>query len=276
MDEEFHHFIQSSKATNTKYGNTVAYNALRRYMDNILNDNRNILSLEPKELDNLLGKYFMNATKLDGTPFEPDSLSTFLRGLNRYLEANKYGHNILQSELFNTSRQVLLAKRKQLTQQGGGNKPCATRELSEQEVDILFQEKYFGIENASSLVNVMWWLTSLHFGFRARNESRKMKWGDVVLESDTNTNIEFLEWGVERGTKTRIGLENEVKRAYSPRVYATSDDRCPVMIYKEFKRRRPSDACTDDSPLLVVSCLLFLLFLLTHLHAYLACFYCCY
>ena len=244
---EFHTFIQNAEAKNTKYGTTTAFNAFRRYLDSV-DEQRDILTLAPDILNNLLGSFFIHGTKKDGSVFEPDSLSTIHRGIQRYLDTKKYGFNILHNEIFQTSRQVLAAKRKTLTQQGRGNKPCATRELDPTEVDTLFREKYFGADNPASLTNVIWWLTSLHFGFRARNEARKLTWGDIVLAYDENEKQEYLEWGVERGTKTRKGLENEVKRAYAPRVYATNDERCPIMLYKQYKLRRPVESCALDSP----------------------------
>jgi len=43
---------------------------------------------------------------------------------------------------------------------------------------------------------------SLHFGFRAKDESRKLRWGDVQLQQDKDGE-EMLVWLAERGTKTR-------------------------------------------------------------------------
>ena len=44
------------------------------------------------------------------------------------------------------------------------------------------------------------------FGFRARDESRKLRWGDVQLQQQ-NDSQEVLVWLAERGTKTRHGQE---------------------------------------------------------------------
>uniref|UniRef100_A0A7M5X9E4 ZMYM2-like/QRICH1 C-terminal domain-containing protein n=1 Tax=Clytia hemisphaerica TaxID=252671 RepID=A0A7M5X9E4_9CNID len=93
----------------------------------------------------------------------------------------------------------------------------------------------------------MWWNLSLHFGFRARDESRKLRWGDVVVEKDP-VKGECLVLIKERGSKTRQGKENEEKRFYNPCVYAIEGDRCPVDLYKEFKERRPSEALKDEAP----------------------------
>ena len=67
----------------------------------------------------------------------------------------------------------MAVKRKQFVKKGLGNNPNATREL-EEDVDKQFEEGY--------IQRAMWWFISLHFGFRARDESRKCCWGDVGLE----------------------------------------------------------------------------------------------
>ena len=75
---------------------------------------------------------------------------------------------------------------------------------------------------------------ALHFGFRARDESRKLKWGDIVLQEDNETGNEILIWKSERG--------------YNPTAQATNNERCPVYYYKKFKSHRPEEMNNADSP----------------------------
>ena len=77
----------------------------------------------------------------------------------------------------------------------------------------------------------MWWFLSLHLGFRARDESRKLLWGDVQLQQQ-NDGQEVLVWLAERGAKTRHGQERGHQRAFQPKIYATNTARCPVSFYK--------------------------------------------
>ena len=79
------------------------------------------------------------------------------------------------------------------------------------------------MQDAHTLQKTMWWLISLHFGFRARDEARKLQWGDVVLESDPERG-ECIVLICERGTKTRTGKENQEKRFYNPTAYATGNE----------------------------------------------------
>ena len=143
---------------------------------------------------------------------------------------------------------MLAAKRKSLVKKGLGNKPNATRELTQDEIKKLFETKFFSFENPVALQRALWWFISLHFGFRARDEARKLCWGDVGLEFDDSKQKNFLVWYCERGTKTRNGDENQEQRMYNPRIYETGNNNCPVKYYNIFKESRPSDSFTSDSP----------------------------
>ena len=126
--------------------------------------------------------------------------------------------NILKDNEFSKSREVLAAKRKNLVRQGKGNCPNATRELTEAEEDALFENGQFGVQDPKSLQRALWWLLPLHFGWRARDESRKLCWGDVGLASDPESDSEYLMRKSERGSKTRTGQDDGHQRADSARM----------------------------------------------------------
>jgi hypothetical protein len=92
----------------------------------------------------------------------------------------------------------------------------------------------------------MWWFLSMHFGFRARDESRKLRWSDVELQNDPEDNREMLVWLAERGTKTRSGQEQGHQREFQPKLHATNSD--PVEFYKKFRSHRPVEMNKPDSP----------------------------
>ena len=94
----------------------------------------------------------------------------------------------------------------------------------------------------------MWWFLSLHFGFRARDESRKLCWGDVIVSEDPDTGKEMMVWQAERGTKTRQGQEFSHQRAFNPTLHATDQERCPIKYYKSFREHRPTEMNSPESP----------------------------
>ena len=216
-------------------------NTVARYMKDI-GKNVKVENLPAAELDHHLCKFFMNIRKKNGQEYEPDSISGFQRSIQRYLSEKGSPINILKDKDFEKSRKVLAAKRKSLIHEHGkGNKPQAATALEDEEEDALFEIGEFGDSNPVSLQRTVWWLLSLHFGFRARDESRKLRWGDVQLQQDKDGE-EMLVWLAERGTKTRHGQEKGHQRAFQPKVYATKTERCPVKFYKTFKSHRPVES----------------------------------
>ena len=135
--------------------------------------------------------------------------------------------------------------------QGKGNKPNATRELTDEEEEKLFESGEFGDKDQLTLQRTLWWYLSMNFGFRARDESRKLCWGDVKLQFDSQTGHEFLVWSFERGSKTRQGQEGGQRRKFDPKIFATGKTGCPVMFYKTFASHRPNKSKDPESPFLL-------------------------
>ena len=105
------------------------------------------------------------------------------------------------------------------------------------EVNKLFEVGYSS--NALNLQRAMWWKITISFGYRARNESRKLCFGDIKLCTDTN-GVKYLEWDKELGSKTGTGEKcNSHQCAFNLCVYATDVEQCPSKIYALFCKKRP-------------------------------------
>ena len=61
-----------------------------------------------------------------------------------------------------------------MQQRAKGNRPQAARELTMAEED-LFETGLFRNQEPEVLQKSIWWVLSFHFGFRARDESRRLK-----------------------------------------------------------------------------------------------------
>ena len=132
-------------------------------------------------------------------------MSSFSRSIQRFLDDNNAKLNILKDEQFKVSREVLKSKRREIRKQGKGGRPNATEALSNEDIELIFDENQFGIHDPDVLSRTMWFLLTLHFGHRARHEARQMKFGDIILRKDEASGEEFLEWKTERESKTRHG-----------------------------------------------------------------------
>ena len=126
---EIQSFIKRQRPDNTTKKTTYDINVIKRYFKSI-NERREIENIPAKELNIQLAKFFMNVRKKNGGVYEPTSLKDFQRGLQRYLNDKSSTINILQDQEFSKSREVLLARKRELVQQHAkGNRPQACREL---------------------------------------------------------------------------------------------------------------------------------------------------
>ena len=105
----------------------------------------------------------MNMKLVDNTRLNNERLS-------KYQEISRY--RFYRFRLNFTNVEAAAAKRKSLVyEHGKGNKPQAAQAIDEDEVDALFEAGEFGDSNPVALQRTVWWFLSLHFGFRARDES---------------------------------------------------------------------------------------------------------
>ena len=79
------------------------------------------------------------AKKKDNSEYEPDTMSSFSRSIQRFLDDNNAKVDILKDEEFKVSREVLRSKRQELREQGKGNKQNATVALTNEDVERIFE-----------------------------------------------------------------------------------------------------------------------------------------
>ncbi|XP_033725294.1 zinc finger MYM-type protein 3-like [Pecten maximus] len=204
-------------------------------------DSRDVLQILPFELDTYIGGFLLSLQKNDGSNYKPDTLTSFHRGINRCLRENGYLVNILTSDLFSTSRQVLQSRRKELKQKGLGNRPNKAQPVSENEEEILWEC------GQHALLNTVWFNNTKRLGFGGCYENRQLKWGDIELKTDENGS-EYLEFN-EITTKTRGGNSTHV-RSFNPKQFQNPEIkwRCPIEAYKLYAKHRPQAMNTPESP----------------------------
>lgn len=218
-------------------------------------EERKLDELPLDELDRLLGHFFVTVRKKDGSLYEPDTLSSFHRSIDRHLTKDLHKtFSILRDMNFTPSRDKLKAARKWLKSQGKGNKPNASEALEQSDVERLWLEGGLGDQTPQQLQHTIWWLLSTQMGTRGCDEHHKFRFGDFCIKS-TSDGTEFVEFMAERGTKTRNGETEKSTgadaRMFKPKMWATPQipKRCPVALFKTFIQYRPPEMCKPESPL---------------------------
>ena len=106
-----------------------------------------------------------------------------------------------------------------------------------------------GAATPESIINTLWFYSTIHFGTRTAEEHRNMCSADINLKVD-GEGEEYLEF-VERQTKTRTGDNPKDVRKVTPKMWSNPENisRCPVEVYKQYSLLRPSDFCKPEDPL---------------------------
>ena len=97
------------------------------------------------ELDSYLSQFVLAARTKTGKDYEPSSLRGILASIERHLSRSSYSKTIFKDSDFKKTRDALKAQQKQLKLHGLGNGPKATTALTDDEMEILFDKKLFGL-----------------------------------------------------------------------------------------------------------------------------------
>ena len=147
----------------------------------------------------------------------------------------------MKDALFDTSRSVLAARRKQLKSQGLGNKPNRADPISD-DVELLWDTGALGTHNAVSLMNTVCFLNTELLGLRGSHDSRLMLWGDLEEENRATAGggTEKVLVFTERVSKMRQGDKPDVRK-YPPVMYPNYEmpERCPIRAFNLYKSQRP-------------------------------------
>ena len=87
---------------------------------------KSIESLSPEDLDEVLGHFYTELKKKDGSHYEPVSLGVMQTSLDRYLKNKGYKVSIIRGREFAKSNKILKGKAITLLDEGKGTRPNAT------------------------------------------------------------------------------------------------------------------------------------------------------
>ena len=190
----------------------------------------------------MLAHFYWEIHTAKGEDFEPSSLKTIQRGLDRYLQEKGSTFSIIRDEDFSKANKALDAKVKFLKKSGKGNKPNVAEPLSAEMIEEMWLRNVLGKHDGEALTNVNFLNISQHFGFRGRQEHHQLKFGDFKIVC-TGAG-KYVEWSVERMRKVAAN-----ERKFNPKMWATGhEERCPVMLFEEYVAQRQSAMCLSDSP----------------------------
>ena len=201
LERDVEKFIEEEENANTKKRTFYDLKLVKKFLVEERHEIREIEKIPPTELDGYLSQFVLAARTKTGKDYEPSSLRGILASVERHLSRSSYGKTIFKDSDFKKTRDALKAKQKQLKRQGLGNRPKATTALTDDEIEILFDKKLLGLSSPQALLNTVWLNNMIHFGLRGCKEQKELRWGDIVLKTDSDGK-EYLEY-FERQTKKK-------------------------------------------------------------------------
>lgn len=128
-------------------------NLLKLFLDETQNEKRAIETIPPPELSDLWCNFFLGVRKSDGSNYEA---STFIYIFDRHLRRMKYGKQIISSLEFSKVKEVLKAKQKDLKSEGRGNISQKSDEITDEDINQLWEKELLGVNNPDSVINSLW------------------------------------------------------------------------------------------------------------------------
>ena len=138
-EEEIRQLVKEEKPRNTVKKTESDLNVWYRWCLTV-GEKRTLENIPTHELNNLLSNFFFTVKKRNGEEYEPNTLTSLHRSIDRYLrEVGQNTIRILEDREFESSRQALDAKRRQLKKRGKGGQPNASEPLSYSDEDRLWE-----------------------------------------------------------------------------------------------------------------------------------------
>lgn len=142
-------------------------------------------TIQAEKLCEYLKHYFEHTTKFDGSQYEPDTLRSFLLSIERFLKSKDYKHNLMESPIFHSCRQVIFNKREQWKKMAGTNQNNHNHHSSKNTIFSLNLKNIsrFDRSKPDGLLLEMYAHVSKLFKEQPF-PAGQLLWGDVILVDD--------------------------------------------------------------------------------------------
>ena len=212
--------IARQENENTKKKTIYDLNILLKFRE-VQKEERELENISPEELNVYLSEFIIAARTKKAEQYEPSSLRGILSSVYRYLPRCEYGRTLFIDPEFTRLRDALEAKQKNWKNKAEEISRMQLLLSQKKEIDILFEKKDLGTSSPQSLLKTVWLNNILHFGLRGCTEQWNLRWGDVVLETDSQGKEYFVH--SERQTKSKQGDNSRNVSPVKPRMYENKE-----------------------------------------------------
>ena len=201
-----------------------------------------LLEMSNDELCYSLSRFCMEAKKQNGENYPSETLYELIISIQLYLEMSGNEVKLLNDEIFQTLKNTLDNRMKQLSASGIKTPRKQADIISEEEEEALWSKCILGSDTPVKLADTLLYMLGLHFALRAGNEHRNLRFvnSQLSLNTDKQGNrflryIEDTSKNMQGGLRHRKVTPKQVD-AYENKVQPS---RCIVKIYEEYISHRP-------------------------------------
>ena len=144
-------------------------------------DNRNylqysvptLLEMDLGNMSHWLERFTLEARKVDGTEYQPNSIYHIVCGIMRYIRIQKQGSiDFFKDPEFAGLRSSLDGEMKRLQSKGLGSTHKLAEPFTMEEEDILWGKNILGDHSPETLLNTMVYMNGLYFALRSGDDLR--------------------------------------------------------------------------------------------------------
>ena len=194
------------------------------------------------ELDYLLSFFIVEVRSENGERFKGSTLKNLVSMIQHYYrKVKKQGWSIFNDTEFERTRRSLDLSMKLSREDGADDIKKRAQVIEPEHEEQLWEKNILGSDNPKQLVNTMIFLIGKNFGFRGRDEHRRLQLNNLTKHFDEISVRHYLLY-VENISKTsKGGLHDHRKEPKTSRAYDNqkNSERCIVHLYDKYLSHRP-------------------------------------
>lgn len=189
-----------------------------------------------------LSRSVLEARKVDGSEYPPNTLHHIVSGIMRHVRCTtKPEIDFFNDVEFKSFVSTLNAEMKHLQSRGIGTKQKQAEPLTEEEEELLLDNKILGDHDPQSLLNTMIFMNDLYFALRSGDEHRNLRHSSCQISIVEER--AYLEYREDISKNHPGGLKG---RKVKPKVVTHHENldnpaRCFVRLFKKYRELCPKD-----------------------------------
>ena len=230
-DQEFESILENKNAENTKKATKQAVTLFREYLREKGLPSE-FESLDKPSLATTLGKFYVEARRVNGEHYKRATLNSIRSGINRHLK-REYSEliDIIKDTEFAKANDAYKAATVELKKVGKGNVQHHDS-IDQADIQKLYDSGIFDLDSPSGLQDKVWFELMLFICRRGRENLRELKKDHFVIET-SSSGRQYVKQAVDELTK-KAREDNMESRADNGRMYETGDENCPVASFKKY------------------------------------------